>query len=297
MFDMKVPDGQSWPGGNGAMYSYVAPLALSYWLTGDDSNLPYLPLVCDAETQGEDTRWSATAQGWTERHTAFRLLDNVIAYEVTGEKRYADEVKKGVGDFVWHQDGAGGAFPAGSVIDGALWHDGAQHGDGTGTIASPWMSALTAAAMVRAYLVSEDARIPGFLIRLGRFEKVASHTWPATEHQYDGQGALRFPDYLTAKNGTAAIHNTDDTEHAMDVAATLAWAGYFSELAGTPDATLRAAASDLYKTYQAGVAYYTRPAGPASGKAAYRIAPDRKYGWMYHDSGSYSWAMGTKGTR
>jgi hypothetical protein len=81
-------------------------------------------------------------------------------------------------------------------------------------------------------------------------------------------------------------------EHAMDVSAGLAWAGYFAALLGQPDVSLAQTATNLYFTYDIGVNYWTRPAGPAAvGNTAFRVSPWRKYGWEHRLSGSFPWLM------
>jgi len=80
-------------------------------------------------------------------------------------------------------------------------------------------------------------------------------------------------------------------EHALEVGAATAWAGYFAALSGSPDPVLTQRATDLYFTYDIGVNFWIRPDAPASGLAAYRVSPWRKYGWEHRPSGGLSWAM------
>jgi hypothetical protein len=291
MFDLKVGANEVWPGGNGAMYSYAEPFAYAYWMTGDDSGLEYLPWVVGAYDQSEPTRWSPTASTWTERHTAFQLLANVVAFEATGAERYRREMLRIVDDFIWHQNGAGGQVKG---IDGALWHTGDQHGDGSGIIASPWMSALTVNAMARAFMVTEDKRIAEFIVRMGNFEKAACKVRPPSDVLYNVTTPMRVCDYVTSADGRASEAELEDAEHSLDVANVFAWAAYFADFLGRPDATLRQHARELFQTYSAGVDYFTRPSAPETGKSAFRVAPDRKYAWQYHNTGTFSWLMNPK---
>jgi hypothetical protein len=289
MFDLKVDKDEDYPGGNGAMYSYAEPLAYTYWLTGDDTAMEALPWIADAQTQSEDTRWSAGAGAWTERHTAFALLANTIAYEVTGQDRYKRSMLKAVDDFVWHQDGAGGQIPA--HVDGGLFHTAEQHGDGDGWVASPWMSALTMNAMARTYMMTEDTRIARFAVRLANFQMAASRIRPPSGVLYETTQSLRTPDYITMSNGEGSELVEDDIEHALDVGASIAWGAYFAEKMGQSATQLKKAADELFTSYSVGVDYFTRPNAPAEGKTAYRISPPRKYGWQYHNTGSFRWLM------
>ena len=72
----------------------------------------------------------------------------------------------------------------------------------------------------------------------------------------------------------------------MDVGAVAAWATYFADLRGTPDASLRQLANDLYATYDVGVNFWTRPGG-----TNFNVSPPRRYTWEYKNSPSFSWAL------
>jgi hypothetical protein len=87
-------------------------------------------------------------------------------------------------------------------------------------------------------------------------------------------------------NGTSDNRMTTDVQHAMDVGAIAAWATYFAELRGTPDASLRQLANDLYATYDVGVNFWTRPGG-----TNFNVSPPRRYTWEYKNSASFSWAL------
>jgi hypothetical protein len=92
-------------------------------------------------------------------------------------------------------------------------------------------------------------------------------------------------------NGADGQVNDADVEHALDVAAGIAWAHYFAQLTNQPDPRLAESAEDLYFTYDEGVNYWIRPSGPASGLPAYRTSPWRKFGWEHRVSGGMGWAM------
>jgi Bacterial Ig domain/Putative binding domain, N-terminal len=294
LFKLKTPDPTTWAGGNGAMYSTNESLAYTYWLTGDDAVLPHIRWVVTAhETNDEPTRWTPSLVTWTERHTAFRLLANTIGYEVFGDAAYRANVISQSDDFIWHQNGAGGQLPAGRV-DGGLYHDGAQHGDGDGLVASSWMSALTVDAMVRAYAVRETASIAQFVLRMGNFERVATKV--DSIHAYDTyEGSLAYPDYMMAVDGSSNERDGSEVEHGLDTAVTVAWAAYFGELLGTPDPSLVPLVDSLYDTYDIGVNYWIRPTGPPAGNTAFRVSPWRKWGWEHRISASLSWLGGQLG--
>jgi hypothetical protein len=106
-------------------------------------------------------------------------------------------------------------------------------------------------------------------------------------------GNVLGPRYVIEFDGTdfaveAPIH---DVEHALDVAAAMAWADYFGALTGQRDPQLAAAIEGLYDTYDLGVNVWIRPAGPQSGLAAFRVTPWRKWGWQHRTSDGLAWAV------
>ncbi|MGH9460904.1 MAG: choice-of-anchor D domain-containing protein [Vicinamibacteria bacterium] len=286
LFRLKNPDPSAF---GDPKYSYNESFAYSYWLTGDDVLLPYFDWVVNAHEQNAPpVRWSASLGFWTERSAAFRLLANVVAYEVTGSATYKSRLLSQTADLIWHQNGAGGVVPVG--VDGGLYHYGSQHGDGTPTafVASPWMTVLLVDAMVRAYAFTGDPLVSGFVKRTGTFFKAAVKS--DTDHLYGG-AALYYPDYMTGFDGATDVRSGSDVEHALDVSASAAWAFYFS---GAGDASLRQLVVNLYRTYDVGVNYWIRPTAPQSGLTAYRVSPWRKYAWEHRPSGSLSLAMGMR---
>ncbi|MFO0966214.1 MAG: Calx-beta domain-containing protein [Gemmataceae bacterium] len=267
-------------------YSYNESLAYTFWLLGDNRMLAPISTVTHA-FDGTQTHWTPNLSFWTERNSGDKLLANEMAYEVTGGSAFKSNVQTIVGDLIFLQNGAGGQLPA-NRIDGGLYHFGAQHdisevSSGDVIIASSWMSVLVVDPMVRVFGVWEDnAQIPDFIVRMGNFEKAAAKTDP------DGQfgGTTRYPDYLMRADGTSDNRSDTDVQHALDVGGVAAWATYFAELRGTPDASLRQLANDLYATYDVGVNFWTRPGG-----TNFNVSPPRRYTWEYKNSASFSWAL------
>jgi hypothetical protein len=154
------------------------------------------------------------------------------------------------------------------------------------------MSVLLADAVLRAYASAEDEASAALLRRLGNF--LAAATVDTTEHSYDGfTGALALPRYAILSNGSDGQRNADDVEHAIDVAAGLAWAAYFAERAGLPAQALalRQRAQDLYFSYDTAVNEWIQPGGPAVGRQAYRVSPWRKWAWEHRVSVGFGWAL------
>ena len=273
-------------------YVYAENLAYRYWLTGDDTALNRLTAIVSAHN-GFGDAWTPGTGFWTERHAAFKLLANQIAYEINGGSQAAT-VATLVGRMVTHQNGANGQIPQPTgFVDGGLYHFGSQHdGDWADTSlgASSWMSILVVDAMLRAYSTSEDPSIANFIRRMGNFLRVSTIT--TTNHSFDNySGPLALPRYAMLSNGADGQVNESDVEHALDVASGLAWANYFAELTQQSDSRLAEVAEDVYFTYDTGVNFWIRPNGPGSGLPAYRVSPWRKYGWEHRVSGGLGWAM------
>jgi hypothetical protein len=292
-FSLKNPSPGGYIGSNGTMYVYGESLAYLHWLTGDPQAAAALPWTVSChEANGDGAiQWSPGAGSWTERHNAIRLGTNTVYWEVTGDSAARTRIQTMAGHFIWHQDGAGGQIPA-NRLDGALYHYGSQHGDGTANalVASSWMSVLLNDSMVRLYAFTEDPAIARFVKRLGQWQKAALTFGP--DHQYDNApGDLWYPRYMVALDGTPDPADGDPVdEHSLEVAVNIAWGDYFGRLLGEPDATLTPRTADLYLTYDYGVNFWTRPAAPPV-NTAFRISPWRKWNWEHRPAGHLSWLM------
>jgi hypothetical protein len=260
-FDLKA--------GDDAKYSYNECMAYTYWLTCDSVVATKIATATRA-FDGVRSRWTPQMNFWTERHSGFKLLANIVAFEVLGGA-YKDSVLKIADDFQWLQDGADGQIPS-AGIDGGLYHYGRQHDwdwaeDTLG--ASPWMSIFVMDPMLRVYGCSESPAAGKFITRMATFLKASC---AVTSYNGSDGTPMDFPRYAIPSGY------------------------YLSLLLGEPDTSLRGKAQSLYATYDDGVNEWIRPAGPESGLPAYRVAPWRKYNWEYRPSGGLSWCMGQDGS-
>ncbi|MBA8888723.1 hypothetical protein FHW12_002959 [Dokdonella fugitiva] len=284
--------------GEDTKYVYPENLAYTAWLTGDTTQLAHVPAMLAAHDTFPDVWVTNPDRFWTERHAAFKLLANAIAWELDGGSAQRAKVDAEIAELVRHQDGADGQIPhPPAYVDGGLYHLGTQHDydwNETSYGASSWMSVLLVDAALRAYATAEDTPTAQLIRRLGTFLRASVVITP--EHSYDTyEDALPLPRYAMLSDGSDGQRNYEDIEHALDVAAGLAWAGYFADLTGLPDPTLRDTAAELYYSYDIGVNYWIRPAGPASGLTAYRVAPWRKWGWEQRVAVGFVWAMRAEG--
>lgn len=269
-------------------YSFNESLAYSYWLTGDAAFLPAISSTADAH-DGSQHAWSQGLGFWTERQAAFKLMAHVIDWEVSGSAARRDSVNAIIAALAAHQDGLPG-IPA-NRVDGGWYHTGDQHGDWDGSAygASTWMTALLTDALRRAYASAEDAATAQMIRRSGTFLRSALRTEGS---QYGGN--TRAPRYVIEHDGTdfAQAGPIHDEEHSLDVVAALAWADWFGALLNQRDPLLAPEITAVYDSYDRGVNFWIRPAGPASGLPAFRVAPWRKWGWEHRTSDGLSWALG-----
>ena len=277
-FDLKPGD---------TKYAYNENLAYAYWLTADTTLLDEIERVTTAH-QGTPHAWTSALNFWTERHAAYKLLANAVAYEVTGSATYRTRVNDIVAAYVAHQNGLPG-IPA-VRVDGGLYHLGFQHDydwEENSYGASSWMSVLVLDAMVRAYGTGSDAPTAGFIHRMGTFlEASIRHT---LEHSYDTfEEPLHSPRYGVLFDGSDGQVVYEDVEHALDVAAGLAWSHYFGALLGESSPQLLQAVENLYFTYDIGVNFWIRPSATY---VRFRVSPWRKYGWEHRVAHSLPWAV------
>ncbi|MCC6593159.1 MAG: hypothetical protein IT479_07780, partial [Xanthomonadales bacterium] len=269
-------------------YAYNESLAYTLWTVADPLAEAKIGLVPGAHT-GFPHAWTPQRNFWTERHAAYKLLANVVAYEVLGGSARRDAVEQILADYRAHQDGANGAIPA-QRIDGGLYHTGDQHAGDWGSTdlgGSSWMTGLLLDAAVRAYATGEDVATANFVRRLGTF--LAATLEQASDTDYGG--TLWQPRYAMLLDGTSGQRNGTDIEHSLNVAGALAWSAYFAEATGQSPTAFRTAAQNLYASYDIGVNYWIRPAGPASGLPAFRVSPWRKWGWEHRTSDGYAFAL------
>ncbi|UXI69178.1 hypothetical protein [Tahibacter amnicola] len=283
-----------------AKYVYAENLAYTIWATGDTSLSPKLNAMLGALDNFNHVLPTDPGRMWTERHAAFKLLSNVIAYELNGGSAQRDKVNAIITQLERHQNGADGTIPQpAGYVDGAFYHLGSQHDNdwAAGSYgASSWMSVLLTDALLRAYLTAEDNTTAVILRRLGNFLRASVIT--TTAHSYDTySGPLASPRYGVLSNGATGRVYADDVEHGLDVATGLAWSAYFADLTGQSALAdqFRDTAEDLYFTYDTSVNHWVRPDGPASGVTAFRVSPWRKYGWEHRVSVGFAWAMGAGG--
>lgn len=264
-------------------YSYNESLVTHYWLSGDPEPLKHLADVISATAEEVNIASVPTPTSWfTERHFANALLAPVMAFEVTGDPQTKTLIVQGIDALETLQNNPwegsrNGCFN--SYVEG-----------GERLSFSPWMSSLIAHALLRAYHVTADARIPKMLVDLAQCEVDLAIYYP------DEQGAPEYwmSYYIAAAFGDPKGIDSDpwsDLEHAIDTAYVTALGAYFSQDA-TQKSALVEATKNLLATHSYVLDYWTRPGEwPQNGRPLYRVAPPRKYSWWYKNSGAIGWAL------
>ncbi|MEO7068166.1 MAG: hypothetical protein ABI114_14740 [Rhodanobacter sp.] len=158
-------------------YVYIEPILLALGLTGDDSehNDVLIKRMVGAWNTGG---WSVAAgpylkpdQHFTERQTGLGLLAIVSAYEITGDKRYREDIDKRISWIYQHQQ----HNPDGLAVDGSWrnsWqvHEGDKYDQATDIRgSSPWMTENMIDGLWHAWLVTNDKRIPVMITAFGRY--------------------------------------------------------------------------------------------------------------------------------
>ncbi|MFZ7096217.1 hypothetical protein ACOPJQ_10140 [Luteimonas dalianensis] len=158
-------------------YAYMTPQLLLVALAGDDTRI-------DADTvrhmvanqvkggwSGPLGPYIGADQSWTERHTGLALEHLVSAWELTGSAAVRQHIDDLLGWLYAHQQ----TPPGGDPVTGAWTHSWQAHEGSDYDPASdvrggsPWMSANIVGGLWRAWLVTEDERIPVMLRDFGRY--------------------------------------------------------------------------------------------------------------------------------
>jgi hypothetical protein len=172
--------------------------------------------------------------------------------------------------------------------DGCPLHtmDAHEGSGGKDPVCSPWMSALLADAVWEYYIHSADRQALVFLAGLGHF---------VTDHGlYPGYENIdhMLPWYLASSVKTFTDDGPwGDVEHTCDVAGMVARAAWAEKQLGKDPSRLRATASKLLEGCVYDLEEWHRPRGPQSGKAAWRLAPPRKFNWWFGTTGDLPWLM------
>lgn len=240
-------------------YVYIEPILLALGLTGDDTQhdaaLVHLmvKLWDSGGWSGISGPYTKVDQVYTERNTGLGLISIVSAYELTGDKRYLEDIDTRVGWLHKHQasdpelvkqqiKNPDGLPPDGSWRHSWQKHEGDDYDPRTDVRgASPWMSENIVDGLWHAWLATHDARIPGMLTAFGRYlerwgwidPKIIAgpgHDWRHECSGPDGQIAWYWSSSVAPVKALIDIENSDgwySDEHDVELALPVALARYF----------------------------------------------------------------------
>lgn len=267
----------SWKDGK---YSYGEAITLNYWMTGDDTLLPYAEYVFSAGNKENDPR----NRFYTERNAAFALMSGVMLYELTGEQQYLDFITDTINHFKGIQD----TPTSEGTVNGCFNHS----FEGVAEGFSPWMTALLANSFLRAYHATGDSRVPGMLSELARCEVERGMAY--TDQIQNTR--MLIPFYGGAATGDPRDLDGDNPwqgiEHAYDVAQAVAIGAFFTE-DDAEQAMLLSMVVDLVASHHWVIDNWTRD---TPDRPRYRLSPVRKYPWWFKNSHVVSWVIGNPAT-
>jgi hypothetical protein len=185
-------------------FVYIEPILLSLALTGDDT-LHDDALIEKMARQWDLGGWSGVRgayrkldQHFTERNAGLGLVALTSAYELTGEQRYLDSVRKRVGWLSDHQANNPDGLPAeGCWRHSWQIHEGNDYDPDTDIRGcSPWMSENIIDGLWHAWHVTHDERIPDMITGFGQW--LERHGWIDTvalkAEGYDWRNPCSGPD-------------------------------------------------------------------------------------------------------
>lgn len=267
-----------------AKYVYGESLLSNYVLQADD-DLPGTLAKMLPVWDGINTNFTAELNFWTERHSAYKLIGYVTAYELLGESEIADKAVATFDDLREMQVNPVEGYP----MTGALMRTSGQGAEGGDfMVASPWMSTLLLDAVERFYLHSGDDRVPDFVMQMADYFKqdgIAIHTKSFAGHEYT------YPYYLAGEEYRRDDYS--DWEHSIDVAKIMASAYYFSRQQGEANNEYLETMSKLYSTQMnLTFKHWMRTTAPALGYTAYRMSPPRKFSWWFRTTSNMDFLVG-----
>jgi hypothetical protein len=237
-------------------YVYTEGAALLYMLTGDERYRAAIDRALKAWESHMRIEYTGTGF-WTERHHGFGMAAYLHAYEVTGEPKHLDTARRYFdAAFAMQIRPVDGKEP-----DGAWAHSSASHGEGSGWVTSPWMSAFLADSIWKYWMLAGDARCPASLALYASF---------LAKHAVAPDGKAVF--YMASSPARGQSRNPEQGAHNMEGAYLLAM-GYY--LSGGTDEGLRGKIETLWPPIMEDGAN----------------APARKFTWRFRETSMLVWFL------
>lgn len=271
-------------------YSYGKSMVADMLLTGDTSLKQQIEKVAAAGAEWEESYDAATTNFWTERHHSYALLAALSAWEATGSTQHANRVKQIVdASFDQAIDPGNGWSRNGSMQHTYSSHEGYAKDGYDGPIASPWMSALFADAIMQYYIHSEDPRALEFLANLGDYILEDTTTFKMV---FEGQN-LRLPYYLASPQFQEKFNDGwGDVEHTCDVAGITTKASWARKKLGGNSDSLASMSGELLQACEYNLGDWHREGADVNyGKTVWRLSPPRKYNWWFGSTHDMLWML------
>lgn len=269
-------------------YSYGLSILTNTMITGDVRNNNKLDALIRAVKKWRPV-YSNERRFWTERHQAYAFKIWLTAWELTGEDRYLDEVKRYINIIRSHQIKP----PFGWKRDGGLLHTEASHegDDNLDPVASPWMTALLAEGIFRYAYLTDDKKAYKILAEFGDWvEKYALYDAVVAHPQLAG---IIVPKYLFSSTyqsdeGGAWV----DLEHGCDVAGLVAKSRFAKKKLNQAFNHLTLPVKQLMNTCQYAINRWHRVDSDRNhGLAVWRLNPPRKFNWWFGSSLDLPWFL------
>ncbi len=276
----------SWRDRGDPKYSVSGGLLTAYLLAGDAHLLARIVAIADFVGEQVSTRLPPASSRdalWSERLVAISLADALYAFEATGAERYrkrAIDIVNGIFEDIATPPHGYPPDMRGILLHTWMVHEGI---DKAGWIMSPWMSALLVEALGNYYSLSGDKRA---LKAIYNYAKFVSDHGLVEQTCAENSGLGLAPRYLASKDSSSS-HFQAPKEHAYDVLGMLyrgIWAG---EQLGWATELIRRQVGGLRGCALASFA--DGKINADGNRAAYRIAPTRKFNWWFGSTSSTDW--------
>ena len=272
---------------NDLKYSYPLAFVLDVLFTVDEGLFDIIRLSANS-TLSWLPQYINEKKFWTERHQNYALLAAVVTYQISGELKYKKRVLELIdSSYSLFNPSAFKWKGSDCMLHTMQSHEGVNNSQ---PVCSPWMSALFSETLMRYYSVSDDLRALDMIKRLADF--VANHSL-YTDVKYSKFKDMLVPWYLashTVKFSDSGIFA--DWEHSCDVAGLLARGIVIKKKLFESTEIAEKKLNKLLGACYSNLNNWVRDGSDFRyGKPVWRLAPFRKYSWVFGSTFDLPWSM------